>query len=140
MAARGRLRTRDNLRGDIPCRLCPLCENYEETAVHIFFLCRISAIIWKDLQQWLHIPSRINSLPLLLPWIKRRARGNGMRATAIRLSCAAAVYYIWEGRNQLIWDHKAMDTGDRVRKIKVHVFRSMYYIFPNFVPTVNFDV
>ncbi|GAB2284026.1 hypothetical protein Dimus_039637 [Dionaea muscipula] len=47
MAVRGRLRTRDNLRGDIPCRLFPLCEDCNETATHLFFLCRRPMMIWK---------------------------------------------------------------------------------------------
>ena len=42
--------------------LCPLCNNFTESAIHYFSECRSTQTLWNKVQHWLH--PNIESLPL----------------------------------------------------------------------------
>ncbi|GAB2302584.1 hypothetical protein Dimus_039372 [Dionaea muscipula] len=131
MASLNRLRTRCNIRGGIPDITCPLCHLQTETAPHVFFKCYLTGAVWEIIRDWLHIPTNLGCLPQILKWMKRNIRGTGMKAARIRITLAASVYYLWRARNEILWKHTPFDTLGIVRTIKIHVYQSMYFHFPN---------
>ncbi|GAB2271220.1 hypothetical protein Dimus_038906 [Dionaea muscipula] len=94
-ASFNRLRTRNNFRGAINDTTCLLCHVDDEFAPHLFFTCAVTGPIWAALRDWLHLPCPSNCLLRLTCWTKHHTRGNGTKAAAIRITLAAAVYYIW---------------------------------------------
>ncbi|GAB2303773.1 hypothetical protein Dimus_038959 [Dionaea muscipula] len=130
MAALNRLRTRCNLRGDVPDRNCPLCHMNIENASHLFFTCDVTGTVWCIIRDWLRLPPSLRSLPRIFRWIKKYGRGNGLKASRLRLALAASVYYIWKARNEVIWKNSPFDTSSITRTIKIHVYQSMYSHFP----------
>ncbi|GAB2270604.1 hypothetical protein Dimus_038863 [Dionaea muscipula] len=140
MAALNRLRTRCNIRGDIPDNTCPLCHMVIENAPHLFFLCSVSGGVWINIREWLGIPPSLNCLSRILRWLKKYGRGNGLKASRMRLALAASVYYIWRARNDMIWKQSQFDALSITRTIKIHVYQSMYSHFPMSMLDVTLDV
>ncbi|GAB2296319.1 hypothetical protein Dimus_038416 [Dionaea muscipula] len=139
MAALNRLRTRCNIRGDIPDSSCPLCHMCTESAPHLFFACCISGMVWTNIKDWLGLPASLNCLPRILRWLKKYGRGNGFKAGRMRVAAATCVYYIWKARNELIWKHSLFDVSNITRTIKIHVYQSMYSHFPGSMFDRSFD-
>ncbi|GAB2268954.1 hypothetical protein Dimus_038743 [Dionaea muscipula] len=121
-----RLCTQDRFRGNIENQSSPFCTTEEQSTHHLFFRCRYTVQVWGNLCEWLGIPQNILSLLAAVRWIKHRGRGNGFRATTLRLTFAAATYYIWKARNELIFERTDFGIDGTTRKIKIHVFSRLH--------------
>ncbi|XP_060183140.1 uncharacterized protein LOC132613105 [Lycium barbarum] len=108
LVANERIHTRDRLEkwGITNDTECPLCENAVESIDHLFFSCRFSQAIWRRLLKW----QRINRQPMQwsdeLNWAVTNASGNSIAAQIFRIVLAGTVYFVWQERNQRIFQAK----------------------------------
>ncbi|GFZ12259.1 hypothetical protein Acr_23g0006440 [Actinidia rufa] len=104
LGLKDRLLTRDKLQGYIEDQTCPLCGEMEETIDHLFFQCRVG---------------------------RQEARGTGAQAKAKRIGLACTVYYLWEARNERIFEGKIKHPRAIIRCIQIQAYRVLYNIFPS---------
>ncbi|GAB2266474.1 hypothetical protein Dimus_001483 [Dionaea muscipula] len=114
----GRLCTMDSLRWELENRLYLLRGTEVETSQHLFFKCSCSRGVWTQICFWCNIPPSLTSHKALVNWIKARSRQSGSRGTALRITLAATVYYLWKTRNDLQWNKIPFDPAFLVRKVK----------------------
>ncbi|KAL4569222.1 hypothetical protein LXL04_024857 [Taraxacum kok-saghyz] len=117
---KNRLPTRRNLCNlgiDVPCSLCPLCDQKEEDANHLFVECSISTQLWTKLGLWWQIsrPSFVTCEDPIF-WskyaIKNKKEGLWLQVTVI-----AVMVSIWKLRNGVIFDKKKVEIDREFRKI-----------------------
>ena len=91
-----RLQTRDRLHilGISQSELCCICNNMKEDSNHLFFKCNFSRQVLKEVKGWLAIGTTANTLPHMLAWIRRRAKGGKFRRHILIASMLATVYNI----------------------------------------------
>lgn len=108
LAAHKRLQTRDRLAvwGITTEKMCPLCDSEEETIDHIFFVCDYSSQIWGKLLLWLKINRTPMSWSNELQWATRHMGGRTPKAEVYRMMLVAAIYYVWQERNQRVFQEK----------------------------------
>ncbi|KAJ6725240.1 hypothetical protein OIU85_023093 [Salix viminalis] len=101
LAARGRLRTMDRLHG-LPHQQCVLCNDQMENHNHLFLLPRpFSATIWQELAGRAHLTWP--SVPWVQAWgwvVERCSSTNVATQRLVGLVLAAAIYHIWQERNE----------------------------------------
>ncbi|XP_060182396.1 uncharacterized protein LOC132612070 [Lycium barbarum] len=85
---------------------CPLCEGADENIRHIFFLCPISALIWQKILHWQGISKPVPGWLEEQNWAKSNAAGNNSKAEIYRMPLAGCVYYLWQERNQRLFQNK----------------------------------
>ncbi|KAL2896364.1 Exodeoxyribonuclease 7 small subunit [Bienertia sinuspersici] len=103
LAIQNRLPTADRLAkmGSTIDNICPLCTNEEENNNHIFFECSYSKGILEELKQWLGIIVKSNQLQKILRWIRRKGRSMRIQKAAWNLAITAAVFLVWQIRNEI---------------------------------------
>ncbi|XP_074306170.1 uncharacterized protein LOC141641407 [Silene latifolia] len=90
-------------RGLILINRCVLCQVAVESHEHLFFSCTFSQDVWNALLQWMHLCSRSVSLWTELRWMAQ-TKGQRHWKNMWRKAClAAAIYYLWQERNQRIF-------------------------------------
>ncbi|XP_009599827.2 uncharacterized protein [Nicotiana tomentosiformis] len=124
LVARGRLYTRDRLaqRGMVVDQSCPLCRVEQESIDHLFFKCTVSAYIWDKLLQWQGVPRKAISWTDELHWFERHCKGKSSGATMYRLTMTAAVYFVWQERNPVIFQNKSRTYNTIIRLIIQEIF------------------
>ncbi|GKA78310.1 RNA-directed DNA polymerase, eukaryota, reverse transcriptase zinc-binding domain protein [Tanacetum coccineum] len=115
----GRLMTQDRLRiwkpNDVlKCSLCGKCCDSHE---HLFFKCEFAKGIWKEIKSLLNVRlsdnwNQIISEMVLLPL------NRNIWSIVRRISLNAAVYYIWQERNNRIFKQEKRDADTMVNLIK----------------------
>jgi hypothetical protein len=98
--------------------LCPLCGLESETAEHLFLYCNFAMQMWREIFSWLNIPfvlphtvfSILNCL--LCEGDPRAAKGRLM------IGCAA-LWFLWNFRNQVLFDNGNGLPSELVEKVKV---------------------
>ena len=92
---------------------CVLCKTDIETHDHLFFNCCYSAVILKQVMQWLGCNFQTRSLQHLLQkgW---NIKGNTLKKLTVLVAIAATVYAIWKIRNNIIWRHKDATTATKM--------------------------
>ncbi|CAH9148220.1 unnamed protein product [Cuscuta epithymum] len=78
----------------------------------------------------------MNTLLSAIKWISKKRRGSTLKAKAGRLAFCAAVYHIWQARNNVRFDEATRTEDDVVAKIKHVVYKILYSIYPH--DLVNF--
>ncbi|GJR73274.1 RNA-directed DNA polymerase, eukaryota, reverse transcriptase zinc-binding domain protein [Tanacetum coccineum] len=119
LAIQGRLMTQDRLRVWKPndvlkCSLCGKCCDSHE---HLFFKCEFAKGIWKEIKSLLNVRlfdnwNQIISEMVLLPL------NRNIWSIVRRISLNAAVYYIWQERNNRIFKQEKRDADTMVNLIK----------------------
>ena len=97
---------------DIPCTLCPLCEEKEEDLKHLFLECLVTASYWQVLGNWWKISIPIfNRIEDLFIWsrfaMKKKVEGSWFQVVIL-----AVLVSIWKFRNGVIFEKKSV-TGER---------------------------
>ncbi|XP_074301494.1 uncharacterized protein LOC141632888 [Silene latifolia] len=106
-------------RGMLMVNRCVLCKCKAETHRHLFFNCVFSQQVWTALLQWMNIGNRTINLWSEIRWI---AQAKGLRhwKHALHQSCiAAAVYFIWQERNQRIFMGRDSTVAHIISNIKL---------------------
>ncbi|GAB2288182.1 hypothetical protein Dimus_037981 [Dionaea muscipula] len=132
-AMMGRLCMKDNLRWELDNRLCLFCGTEEETTKHLFFKCRCLLGAWNQICCWCDIPPSLTSLKALVNWIKARSRSSGSRGTALKITLAASVYFLWKARNDILWKNVPFYSVAFIRQVKIRVYAAMISHFPHAV-------
>ncbi|XP_074289207.1 uncharacterized protein LOC141614356 [Silene latifolia] len=104
LAIQNKLPTLDNLsrRGLIIANRCVLCESHSESALHLFFECSFSAVVWCTVAQWLAIPPMI-SMTAISTWYKGHNRGKSLVKRQRRCLLLCTIYQIWNERNRRVF-------------------------------------
>ncbi|GJR80695.1 RNA-directed DNA polymerase, eukaryota, reverse transcriptase zinc-binding domain protein [Tanacetum coccineum] len=99
---------------------CALCSNCPDSHNHLFFSCEFSKEIWKELigllnvelsSEWDQIIMEMKGLPL----------NKNIWSIVRRLVCNAAVYYIWQERNNRIFKNEKRDKKTMFNLVKENV-------------------
>ncbi|GFY93055.1 hypothetical protein Acr_08g0014510 [Actinidia rufa] len=85
-------------------------------AAYEFFRPRKGNLTWP---KWLGISRSMGTLKAAVKWIFKEARGTGIQAKAKRIGLACTVYYIWEARNERIFEDIIKDPKDIIRRIQI---------------------
>ncbi|PSS07587.1 LOB domain-containing protein [Actinidia chinensis var. chinensis] len=104
LGLKDRLQTRDKLPELIEEKVCPLCSAADETIGYLFFQCVIGNQVWSQIKQWLGITRAMTTLKSAVKWIIKEARGTWVKSKAKKIGLACSVYYIWETRNERIFE------------------------------------
>nr|XP_009766185.1 PREDICTED: uncharacterized protein LOC104217597 [Nicotiana sylvestris] len=107
---------------------CALCQQGIETVQHLFFECEMTGTIWQQLLHWQGIQRKKLKWQEELTWIQRVAKGRSGGAALCRMTLAAAVYYIWQERNNVIFKQEKRTAASIVRKIiqEIHLRATMF--------------
>ncbi|GFY91271.1 hypothetical protein Acr_07g0014670 [Actinidia rufa] len=136
LGLKDRLLTRDKLRDFIEDQSCPLCSFEAESIDHLFFYCQVGNQIWTEIKSWLGISRAMTTLKSAVKWMIKEARGTGLPAKIKKISLACTIYHIWVARNKRIFEGKTDHTKAIIRRIQIHVYRSIYILFPDFRPEI----
>lgn len=129
LAMKNRLQTRARLHNIGICTTdrCLLCEDGVEDIGHLFFRCPFSSQVLKEVKNWMGIKTTSNNLAQLLAWTRRRFKGGKFKKSILIASIIAAVYAIWQERNNALWHSKVytvkkvlVDIKDTVQKRNMH--------------------
>ncbi|XP_058747022.1 uncharacterized protein LOC131620011 [Vicia villosa] len=107
LVCHGRLATKDRLKkfNMIRDSKCSFCLAEEESITHLFFACRYTNEIWKQILDW------INVIHMPLPWIeeinriKEYVAKKGWKASLLKLAFTETLYGIWLRRNDVVFGH-----------------------------------
>ena len=122
LALQGRLGTQDRLHIDSSNMKCLLCQICLETHDHLFFICTFSKHIWEGLSLLCDIPHRD------MPWEERivqmigLCKGKSYQVIIRKLCLAAAIYHIWQERNNRFHEGSYRDASF-VRRTIVDLIR-----------------
>ncbi|GFY93673.1 hypothetical protein Acr_09g0001190 [Actinidia rufa] len=136
LGLKDRLLTRDKLRDFIEDQSCPLCSFEAESIDHLFFYCQVGNQIWTEIKSWLGISRAMTTLKSAVKWMIKEARGTSLPAKIKKISLACTIYHIWVARNKRIFEGKTDHTKAIIRRIQIHVYRSIYILFPDFRPEI----
>ena len=96
---------------DIPCVLCPVCENEVESHNHLFFGCSMAAELYRLIGRWwnLHIPIFLDPIAWEVWFL-------GLRFHSLQKSALEALFFslwwhIWSYRNALLFSVKKPKKG-----------------------------
>ena len=60
----------------------------------------------------------------------KEARGTGLQAKAKKIGLACTVYYLWEAKNDRIFEGKIKHQEVIIRCIQIQVYKAIYSLFP----------
>ncbi|XP_076892881.1 uncharacterized protein LOC143544735 [Bidens hawaiensis] len=124
-AALGRLPTFDALekRGiSVSTRLCPICNELEESVDHLFVSCSMAQEMWSEVAQWCKVPP-----PLLFFFrdvldLHKFTPMSSEKAKVVYAVCLVATWCLWKRRNLLVHDGGRIDIAGLVEEIKIMCF------------------
>ena len=64
-----------------------------------------------------------------MKWITKEARGTGVQAKAKKIGLACSVYYVWEARNEKIFEGNIKQPKAIVKCIQTQVYRVIYNFY-----------
>ncbi|XP_062081080.1 uncharacterized protein LOC133785881 [Humulus lupulus] len=119
LAVRLRLPTKDRLFRIAVVRssTCMICDEFEETHSYLFFSCCYSRKVKDAISIWLDWNMRSQDLIGLVKRLKKRKVSQG-RKKIYMSAIAALVYFIWQSRNSVLWEHKLPTVQVIVHNIK----------------------
>jgi hypothetical protein len=123
LAMLGKLRTRDRLQFLSSDSICPLCQNADESHVHLFFNCDWSSSLWRKARHWLKLHSNMSSLSRATRVLQNNKKE--LQPRMRRVSLVVLVYLIWEERNTRIFDNTANQS--RLFSENFRFYFTLYY-------------
>ncbi|GJW02174.1 RNA-directed DNA polymerase, eukaryota, reverse transcriptase zinc-binding domain protein [Tanacetum coccineum] len=119
LATKKRLMTQDRMalwrpNDNLKCALCGQCEDSHN---HLFFSCEFSKVIWKELNQMLNVRLS-DSLELIINDMIALPMNNNIWSIIRRLVIAAAVYYVWQERNDRLFKNEKRKSETIISTIK----------------------
>lgn len=123
LGALGKLRTRDRLVRAGVCNTtnCLLCNQGQDTCMHLSFQCPFSKAVSNQVMNCLNI--RVHGVEsLYYGWKKWGRKYNSKKKQRICYTAlAAVVYHVWAARNQTLWQDVVPCPSQVVQKIKGEV-------------------
>ena len=71
------------------------------------------------------------TLKSAVKWLYKEARGTGVQSKAKKIALACSVFYIWEARNERIFEGVIKQPQDIVRRIQLQVYRVIFTLYPD---------
>ena len=120
-----RLPTKTNLNDrdiDVPDILCPMCNQVQEDASHIFMHCEVASQVWVKIAQWtgLSFPQWLN-IEDFWSWIAV-AHLNGKQRIIIEVIILSTLWSIWRYRNSVIFQDSKFRKCHIIDNIVVNSF------------------
>ncbi|XP_058749770.1 uncharacterized protein LOC131622718 [Vicia villosa] len=117
MTCHSRLNTKDRLArfGTITDEACLFCGDIE-TCSNLFFACRETHILWKQVLHWIHIDHGPQAWENELKWIIGRSKGKSRIAKLLKICMAEVIYYVWNARNKKAF--QGIDSALNIQDIK----------------------
>lgn len=78
---------------------CLFCGD-PESCDHLFFVCRDTNHVWRQLLNWMHIMHTPHDWKAGLNWIIEATEGKSCRAKLLKLCLAEMTYHVWLLRNK----------------------------------------
>ncbi|XP_035834229.1 uncharacterized protein LOC118482710 [Helianthus annuus] len=98
---------------------CRMCDEEDESALHLFGSCRVADQIWEFISRW----CRIRSIFILelsdLANIHKRNRGSERWKKAVSMVTQAAIWVIWRSRNDAVFNGKHPNVSRMKEEIKM---------------------
>lgn len=79
--------------------VCALCQQEEETVQHLFFSCRISSYIWREVMAWSGVSRTAAAWSLEYEYLVSHCSNNSGKQRMYRCVTAVLIYLIWRERN-----------------------------------------
>ncbi|GJY52321.1 reverse transcriptase zinc-binding domain-containing protein [Tanacetum coccineum] len=105
LAIQNKLTTQDKSKqwGSYDVLCCALCKNNTASHLHLFFECRYSSEVWKNVMDKMGVGDRSYKWFEIVEEMSRTFNGNSINSIIRRLCLAASVYLIWQERNYRIF-------------------------------------
>ncbi|GFZ00972.1 hypothetical protein Acr_14g0006070 [Actinidia rufa] len=133
LGLKDRLLTRDKLQGHIEDLICPLCMAADESIDHLFFQCNVGKQVWSQIKNWIGFLRAMTTLKIVVKWMIKEATGTRIQSKAKKIGLACTVYFLWEARNERIFEGKIKHRKTIIRCIQVQVYRIIYNLFPDLI-------
>jgi len=95
---------------------CILCDDESENIEHLFFNCSYSRQVWQKVLRWQAIQRQASGNEEQR-WAQEHYKGKLLEAKIFCISLAASVYYIWQEKNQRIFQKVIRSCDVLVRTI-----------------------
>ncbi|XP_058775782.1 uncharacterized protein LOC131650057 [Vicia villosa] len=104
LACHDRLATKARLRefGILTNEECTFCDNVE-TLQHLFFDCRVTKNIWRNILKWLNMDHNPQGWAQELNWVIENSKNKSWKAKILKVVVAETSYEIWKHRNDSIF-------------------------------------
>ena len=105
-ACHGKLPTKERLCrfGFIQEDICSLCLEYVETIEHVFFQCRNTGRIWKDILNWMEVQHSPLAWQDEINWVISQTKRKGWKGALLKLGFTETLYGIWCHRNSITFN------------------------------------
>ncbi|XP_058746416.1 uncharacterized protein LOC131619324 [Vicia villosa] len=98
-----------------------LCHTDEESISHLFFTCRETVNIWKQVLMWMNIDHQPKLWYDEIMWALQYVSRKGWRASLMKIALAGVIYGIWHRRNMVVFGHTTQfDTVQNIIDNKVY--------------------
>ncbi|XP_016491274.1 uncharacterized protein LOC107810954 [Nicotiana tabacum] len=97
--------------------VCPLCNDRNESADHVFFSCHYSFAIWDKLLQWQGINRVSGEWKNEVDWAVKNSKGRSTGAIIYRMTLACGVYCIWHERNLRLFQQRSRPASALIRQV-----------------------
>lgn len=97
---------------------CCFCGHEEETLNHLFFGCCFTADVWKRVLHACQFSRNPLSLTREVSWFCKKALGKSLLARTRRVAFCATIYFLWQARNEAIFQQAHLDSHVIFAKIK----------------------
>lgn len=83
---------------------CSLCQTEDGSISHLFFDCKVSKAILKDILSWLEVAHDPKVWLEESKWVMDYTKRKGWKARLMKLAVTKALYGIWLYRNDVSFD------------------------------------
>ncbi|XP_035834001.1 uncharacterized protein LOC118482580 [Helianthus annuus] len=128
LAFRNKLKTQDRLavweagsQTNLNLMCCPLCNFDRDSHDHLFFQCNFAAQVWSNVKKMVNLVTVDNTWPSLFTWVEQHSRSKEVDHIVCKLLIAASSYYIWQERNNRLFNNNKRTVDQVIKKIKSSV-------------------
>ena len=108
---------------------CTLCYNAAEDDNHLFAECPYAMEVWNSLLQWWPLPFKTHQLTLeSMTASILRSKAPKAHKQITSAIYAAAIYFIWQARNQLLFKNRSISAQATVISIKEQIRHRILFL------------
>ncbi|KAJ0800754.1 putative RNA-directed DNA polymerase [Helianthus annuus] len=125
LAFRNKLKTQDRMaiweagsQTNMNLMCCPLCNYDRDSRDHLFFQCNFSAQVWNKVKAMVNLTNVDTTWSSILTWGEQHSRSKNVDHIVCKLVIAAASYYIWQERNNRLFNNSKRSVDQVSEKVK----------------------
>ncbi|GJZ73367.1 lupus La protein [Tanacetum coccineum] len=125
LVVKHKLKTQDSLRQwevssntNLNMFECPLCGLHPDSHDHLFFECIFSFQVWDNVKFFVGLPNVVASLDSIANCLILMARKRSVRSAIFNLVFAASSYFIWQERNNKLFNNQKRSKDHIIEVIK----------------------